>query len=45
MVAGIEPDGQRFRSADKYCLFTPQEAPAILAHARTVRGGEAAITA
>jgi mannan endo-1,4-beta-mannosidase len=45
MLAGVEPDGQRFRGADRYCLFGADEAPAIVAHAREILPPREAILA
>jgi mannan endo-1,4-beta-mannosidase len=37
MLAGLETDGQRFRAADKFCLFETSEAPRMVAQARELR--------
>jgi mannan endo-1,4-beta-mannosidase len=45
MLAGVEADGERFRSADKYCLFDAAEAPKMVAQARELQKTGGAILA
>jgi mannan endo-1,4-beta-mannosidase len=45
MLAGVEADGERFRAADRFCLFDAAEAPKMVAEARQLRRAGAAILA
>lgn len=38
MLAGTGPDGQRFADADPFCLFDGEDAPSIVANARSASG-------